>query len=94
MYIGSFNFDPRSSLLNTENGVVIESPVLARAFGRLFDAVVPARHWQVMLDAEGELVWLERGAGSQRVHRTEPRTGWVSRLWVWLVSLLPIEPFL
>src|SRR5262249_9298076 len=30
IFAGSFNFDPRSALLNTEMGLVIRSPVLAK----------------------------------------------------------------
>ena len=39
-FVGSFNFDPRSALLNTELGFVIDSPPLARQIERAFDAEV------------------------------------------------------
>ena len=37
MFVGSFNFDPRSALLNTEMGLVIESPLFAQRLERTFD---------------------------------------------------------
>src|SRR6185503_4147952 len=37
VFAGSFNFDPRSALLNTEMGLVIRSPVLARRLAGTFD---------------------------------------------------------
>src|SRR5690606_22057425 len=35
IFVGSFNFDPRSFNLNTELGFVIDSPALARQIGAL-----------------------------------------------------------
>src|SRR5690606_7107353 len=42
VFIGSFNFDPRSLLLNTEMGVLIDSPTMARAMGDVFTGRFPA----------------------------------------------------
>lgn len=41
-FIGSFNFDPRSVHLNTEMGLMIESPRLAQAISRSFSKTFPA----------------------------------------------------
>src|SRR5690606_21401377 len=41
IFIGSFNFDPRSAALNTEMGFVIESPVLARRIDAAFRQGIP-----------------------------------------------------
>jgi putative cardiolipin synthase len=38
IFVGSFNFDQRSALLNTEMGLVIESPVLVQRLAAFFDA--------------------------------------------------------
>ena len=35
VFIGSFNLDPRSTALNTEIGVMIDSPEIASAGGRV-----------------------------------------------------------
>ena len=37
VFIGSFNLDPRSTTLNTEIGVMIDSPEIARQVGELMD---------------------------------------------------------
>lgn len=37
VFIGSFNFDPRSANLNTEIGVIINSPPLAKAVHQTMD---------------------------------------------------------
>lgn len=91
VFIGSFNFDPRSAHLNTELGFVIESPTMALAIERAFDNTIPARSYEVMLDESGDLYWLEQQAGAQLRHDTEPQTSIWTRAGVWLLSLLPIE---
>ena len=41
IFVGSFNFDQRSALLNTEMGLVIDSPTLAQRLAETFDTLVP-----------------------------------------------------
>jgi len=49
LFVGSFNFDPRSAHLNTEMGILLESPELARdVLGRVA-AALPARAYRVEL---------------------------------------------
>lgn len=100
VFIGSFNFDPRSAWVNTEIGVLLEHPGLARRIGGAFEAEIPRQAWRVTRDAEAEpgvdaLRWRGVTAEGEPVeHRQEPGAGWLTRLWVWLLSLLPIEPLL
>ncbi|CAD7031704.1 phospholipase D family protein [Pseudorhizobium endolithicum] len=42
IFVGSFNFDPRSLLLNTEMGVVVDSPILAGFVSQAFSERLPA----------------------------------------------------
>ena len=91
IFIGSFNFDPRSAGLNTEIGFVIESPALAGSITDTFAREMPARAYEVRLAEDGTLHWLEQVGGQVIVHNTEPGTAFWKRLAVWLVSLLPIE---
>lgn len=94
VYVGSFNFDPRSANLNTELGLVIDSPVLAGAIGQSFDTRIPAGAYHVQLDASGKLYWLEPKDGQLIRHDTEPGAGVWQRFSVWFFSLLPLEPLL
>lgn len=55
VFVGSFNFDPRSARLNTEMGFVIDDPVLAQAVDRAFDEEVPDSAYAVTLDEAGRL---------------------------------------
>lgn len=91
VFVGSFNFDPRSAHLNTELGFIIESPALARQIDATFETGIPSSAYEVRLDREGDLYWIEQRDGRVIRHDTEPNTGRLKRLGVFLISLLPIE---
>jgi putative cardiolipin synthase len=91
LFVGSFNFDPRSAKLNTEFGFVIDSPALAQKISAAFESRVPANAYQVRLSDTEELYWTEKRGGKQVRHDTEPGTSFSLRTGVWLMSLLPIE---
>jgi putative cardiolipin synthase len=91
VFIGSFNFDPRSARLNTELGFVIDSSELGRSLAARFDTAVPANAYEVRLTPAGELYWIERRDGRELRHETEPGTSAWQRAFVWLLARLPIE---
>jgi len=91
VFIGSFNFDPRSSTLNTEMGFVVDSPVLARNFETAFQRRVAGSAYEVRLLDTGQLYWVERREGEWVRYDTEPGTSFWQRVQVWLLSTLPIE---
>ncbi len=95
VFVGSFNFDPRSVELNTEMGFVIESRALATLVGTVLAARLPARAYEVKLAADGKLYWLEGvGGGAVVQHDTEPGTSYWRRTLVRFLSLLPIDSLL
>ena len=89
-FVGSFNFDPRSALLNTELGFVIDSPVLARSIEKAFDTEVPQRSYTLSVAQGGDLVWTSAG-NPPEVHHVEPGSSWLSRLGLALLAMLPLE---
>jgi putative cardiolipin synthase len=91
VFVGSFNFDPRSARLNAEMGLVIESPDLARRLGAGFDREVPRRAYEVHLSDEGRLYWTELGEDGETRHDREPGASLWLRAAVRLLALLPIE---
>ncbi|MDX5363876.1 MAG: phospholipase D family protein [Pseudazoarcus pumilus] len=91
VFVGSFNFDPRSINLNTELGFVIESPPLAAEVERAFDQTIPLNAYEVRLSEDGRVYWLERNADGVRRHRFEPGTGPLQRFGIRFLSILPIE---
>jgi len=91
VFIGSFNFDPRSAKLNTEMGLVIDSPALAQTIAEAFVTTIPANAYEVRLSDTGKLYWIERQDGMRVRHDTEPGTSFWQRAGVWFLSLLPID---
>jgi len=92
IFVGSFNFDQRSALLNTEMGLVIASPSLAQALAQVFDTIVPKAAYEVRLASDGRsLEWIERTASGETRYDTEPNTSWFLRSKVEMLSILPID---
>ncbi|MCQ9616087.1 phospholipase D family protein [Paenalcaligenes niemegkensis] len=91
LFVGSFNFDPRSAHLNTELGFVIHSPKLANEISSLFDKQIPRSSYQVKLSPEGKLIWVELDDGASIIHTQEPGTSMMSRFGIGILSKLPID---
>jgi putative cardiolipin synthase len=92
VFIGSFNLDPRSAVINTEAGLYIESPELAeRLVAYMATGVVPANSYRVLLDPNGEIVWETVKDGKTVRYQDEPETGFRRRLIAALWKLLPID---
>ncbi|HMS81145.1 MAG TPA: phospholipase D family protein [Burkholderiaceae bacterium] len=57
-FVGSMNLDPRSEIFNSEMGVVVDSPPLARELAAARERVMSgANSWQVSARADGTLRW-------------------------------------
>jgi len=91
VFIGSFNFDPRSALLNTEMGLVIDSESLARRIHRRFLHSQRNAAWQLRLTRWGKIHWVDREDGEERVLHKEPMATIWQRLLVLVAYLLPVE---
>jgi putative cardiolipin synthase len=100
--VGSMNLDPRSDLLNTEMGVVIDSPVLAAKVAEWRDQQLPKIAWRIRLETveaplspfgeEERLVWISRENGQDvRRYDREPEASLWARVQAALLRLLPIE---
>jgi len=90
-FVGSFNFDQRSALLNTEMGLMLDSPALGRQLAEGLDKQLPRGAYEVRLTAAGDLEWIERGDASDTRYATEPGAGALRRGWIRFLSVLPIE---
>lgn len=91
VYVGSFNMDRRSIDLNTEMGLVIESAQLAGQLDKTLDESIPETAYEVRLDEQGKLYWMERTGGQVRRHDQEPGTTVWKRAAVQVLSFLPID---
>ena len=92
IFIGSFNLDPRSARLNTEVGVVLESPTLATQLSEAFDNGIPGRAYEVRLTSDGtDVEWIEKTPAGEVRHSSTPGVSASRVFFVDLLRLLPIE---
>jgi putative cardiolipin synthase len=91
VFVGSFNFDPRSAKLNTEMGLVIESRPLAQQISAGFESRLADGAYELRLSQFGDPVWIERRQGKTVRQESEPGTNLWKRAGIWLLSVLPIE---
>ena len=100
--VGSMNLDPRSSLLNTEMGILIESQEFAEEIARWRDETLPKFAWRVALDAsetsaqgtksKPRMAWIIEKNGQQVVRfDKEPEASFWAKFQVAIARLLPIE---
>jgi putative cardiolipin synthase len=87
-YIGSMNLDPRSALINSEMGVIIDSPGLGEALAEIIERdMQPANSWRVELDGDRGLRWIN---DAETVTR-QPARSWWQRVEDVLFKAVPKE---
>ena len=91
IFVGSFNLDPRSLDLNTEMGLVIESPALASALDTRLSEAMPEHAYEVRLGPDGKLVWIEQTGQGVVEYKDEPGAGFWTRAGVRILSWLSID---
>jgi putative cardiolipin synthase len=91
MFIGSFNFDPRSANINTELGVIIRDPGLATAFAEHVENVLPIGTYEVFLNDQNRVRWRDDDEDPAVVYDKEPDTSWWDRRKVGFVKILPVR---
>lgn len=90
IFIGSFNFDPRSASLNTEMGFLIESPQIATSLSRALDQT--EIYYEVTEGPDGAIRWIETTEGGETISfDREPNTSAFQRGLVTFMSWLPVE---
>lgn len=72
MFVGSMNLDPRSVDLNSELGVLFESPELANAFVSNTLQELPDIAYKVTLTEKNRLRWFTQEDGEEVVVESEP----------------------
>lgn len=91
LFVGSMNLDPRSAHINTEMGLVIESPQLARELRRVIDIDKLQSAYRLRLDAQGmccEWLTFDEAGEREMVLASEPD----ATLWRRFKTLL-LAPF-
>lgn len=92
VFVGTYNIDPRSHYLNTEVGLLVHSPELAR---QVADAVekdlAPENSWRLSLDEKKKVLWVGESDGEEVRFSKDPHTGFWKRFLAGFFALLPIK---
>jgi len=92
IFIGSFNFDPRSAMLNCEMGFLVDSPAMAARVSAAFDGPLDLLSYRPSLTPEHKMVWTEKRPGGEPiVYQEEPGATWLQQFTLVVVGLLPVE---
>jgi putative cardiolipin synthase len=82
VYVGTMNLDPRSTIQNTEIGLLVESAQLAEDLNRAFEQDLKTENsWRVLQDENGLIFWQSMGAKRY----TQPARSFWQRILDWLL---------
>jgi putative cardiolipin synthase len=98
-FVGSMNLDQRSLEINTEIGLIIDSPQVARELAARFEAIArPANSYELALDTRGTdgatIQWITEVNGKTVRFDTEPDVDAGKRTLIQVLSLLPLDSML
>jgi putative cardiolipin synthase len=93
VFIGSFNMDPRSTHLNTELGVLIDSPELAAELAAQLERdMAPENSYELALDPSGRgVAWKWIRDGRPATARADPGAEPDKLFQLRLYRLLPLD---
>lgn len=92
VFIGSFNFDPRSAMLNCEMGFLIDSPTMAKEVSTGFDGPLDKVSYRPELTADDRMMWLEtEPSGKVLTWQQEPGATLFQQVTLTVMGVLPIE---
>ena len=94
MFIGSVNLDPRSATQNTELGIMVDSPELAREMLRIIKISKLENAYRLRLTNDGRIEWLAVDGEKEIVLHVEPEASWFQRIYENLVGPLIPEDLL
>ena len=81
VFVGSMNLDPRSDSINTELGIIVRSPALAREVRQVIDISKFESAYRVRLGPDGRsLEWLTTDDNGEVTLYAEPDTTFLLRL--------------
>ena len=88
VFIGSFNFSPRSTNINTEMGILVHSPAFGAQVATVMDRVMsPENAWRLRLDENDNLAW----ESSDGTLTRQPAQSFWRRFKNGIFGLFPLE---
>ncbi len=87
-FIGSLNFDPRAIVINSENGLLIDSAELAEELAAFLELLMePANSWHLSISEENRIQW----ESADRTIDAQPARGFWQSVTDFFGPLLPVE---
>jgi len=100
VFVGSMNFDQRSLRINTELGLIVDSPQLARDIVARFDSTTqPTNSYRLLLDPPDDfgvqlVRWVGVDGGNEVRFDTEPGVDAAQRTLIESLSWLRLDGLL
>lgn len=94
IFVGSYNIDPRSGQLDSQNGILVRSPELAAQLAGVFEMVTtPSYAYRVTLEGN-RLTWTAEKAGKPVEYHKDPETNFWRRWKATIIGRLAPESWL
>ena len=91
LFVGSFNWDPRSVNINTEMGILIDSAAFTKRTSDAFGEVTARETYAVRLEDNNRISWTETEPdGTRRIHYYEPTGSSWEHFVAGFYGILPI----
>jgi len=91
LFIGSFNWDPRSVNINTEMGVYLDAPDMTVPVLEHFESRLQEIAYRLRLDEKGKIEWVGWENGQEVIYHNEPGASFWKRFTAGFYRLLPLE---
>jgi len=90
VFVGSMNLDPRSAVLNTEMGAIIDSPALAEDLRTIMLRDMSGKNaWKVELTDDDKLSWVN----DEETVTSQPSRGFLQNVMNLIFKIAPREQF-
>ncbi len=91
LFVGSFNWDPRSVNINTEMGILIDSSEFTANASKALREVLKAETFSVKLEEDDRISWTEiEPDGTRRIYYYEPTGSFWDHFMAGVYAILPI----
>ncbi len=89
IFVGSLNLDPRSIDINTEMGLLIDSPEMGAMLTESALSGIPDMAYRLQLGDDNKITWHATIDGKQVIETKEPQTSGWRRFQAWFLKIAP-----
>jgi putative cardiolipin synthase len=89
IFVGSLNLDPRSIDINTEMGLLIDSPEMGAMLTESALSGIPDMAYRLQLGDDNKITWHATIDGKQVIETKDPQTSGWRRFSAWFLKIAP-----